>query len=314
MSGESNADVYASFGVNSAVMTGSNVEEHEQNMLALNVDARDGDDSIELVETNDDPYGSPTDPFAEEGAEDDEGRVQVRISTDGDEQSEEFSGEEIPEGFTEVEEEQTSEEFTAIGATPESLTSASEQLGQHETGFQEMVQQASERGLPQESIARIEAEYAEDGISEESYKELAEAGYSKAFVDSYIKGQEALIQGYMTEVQSLVGGEERFASLVQHLEATNVEAADTLFKALETRDMSTLKAILNLAGESHSRKFGKPAPRTLTARAKQSKPAAPAKSGFATQAEMVKAMSDSRYRTDSAYRREVEQRIIDSEF
>lgn len=43
---ESNADVYASFGVNSAVMSGGSVEEHEQNMLALDVAARDGDDAI----------------------------------------------------------------------------------------------------------------------------------------------------------------------------------------------------------------------------------------------------------------------------
>ena len=46
---ESNADVYASFGVNSAVMSGGSVEEHEQNMLALDVAARDGDDAIELA-------------------------------------------------------------------------------------------------------------------------------------------------------------------------------------------------------------------------------------------------------------------------
>ena len=312
MAGESNADVYASFGANSAVMTGSTQEEHEQNMLALDVAARDGDDSIELAETdNDDPYSAGVDKFAD--PDDDNGRIQVRVSAEG-EQLEVDPAEEIPEGFSEVQDEESSVEFTPVGETPESLSEASDQLAQHETGFQEMVQQASERGLSEDSIARIEAEYAEDGISEESYKELAEAGYSKAFVDSYIKGQEALIEGYVAEVKGLVGGEERFNSLVQHLEATNVEAADTLFKALETRDMSTLKAILNLAGESHARKFGKPSTRSVTARATQAKPAATAKNGFETQAEMVKAMSDSRYRTDSAYRREVEQRIIDSSF
>ena len=46
MAGESNADVYASFGVNSAVLTGSTPEEHQENMLALDVAARDGDDAI----------------------------------------------------------------------------------------------------------------------------------------------------------------------------------------------------------------------------------------------------------------------------
>ena len=58
MAGESNADVYASFGVNSAVLTGSTPEEHQENMLALDVAARDGDDAIELNTNSDDPYGS----------------------------------------------------------------------------------------------------------------------------------------------------------------------------------------------------------------------------------------------------------------
>ena len=313
MSGESNADVYASFGVNSAVMTGESPQEHEQNMLGLNVAARDGDDSIELVEDTEqgpvDLYAADVDKFADPDALDDgQGRMQVRVNSEGNEEVE-VTSEDVPEV-----EQTEAEEFAPIVDTPSELVDASEQLQQHELGFQEMVEQASERGLSAEAVARIEAEYAEDGISEESYAELAAAGYSKAFVDSYIKGQEALIQTYVAQVQSLAGGEERFNSLVQHLEATNVEAADALFEALESRNMPTLKALLNLAGESHARKFGKAASRSITARATQAKPASPVKNGFATQAEMVKAMSDSRYRTDTAYRREVEQRIIDSDF
>lgn len=58
-----------------------------------------------------------------------------------------------------------------------------EQLSQHAEGFQEIVNQAFERGVSEESIARIQEEYEGDGISEKSYKELAEAGYSKSFID-----------------------------------------------------------------------------------------------------------------------------------
>ncbi|WP_236452138.1 hypothetical protein, partial [Escherichia coli] len=93
MAGESNADVYASFGVNSAVMTGSTPEEHQENMLALDVAARDGDDAIELNTNSDDPYGSDVDPFGEP----EEGRMQVRISADGDDPEESTEGEEAEE-------------------------------------------------------------------------------------------------------------------------------------------------------------------------------------------------------------------------
>lgn len=313
MAGESNADVYASFGVNSAVMTGGSIEEHEQNMLALDVAARDGDDAIELGEDSSDPYGSDADPF---GSEDEEGRVQVRISTDPSEP--EVETEEAEEGAEpeDAEGDQPDEEFKPIGDTPKDINEASDQLAEHEEGFNEMVSQAVERGLSEDSVARIQQEYSEDDqLSDESYAELKAAGYSKVFVDAYIRGQEALVNQYVDKVMDFVGGRERFQQVYTHMQTNDPSSAESLMKAFEARDVGTMKTILNLAGKSRDKTFGKPAARTLTTRATQSKPAVAAKAeGFASQGEMIKAMSDPRYRTDSAYRREVEQKVIDSKF
>lgn len=80
------------------------------------------------------------------------------------------------------------------------------------------------------------------------------------------------------------------------------------------RDLATIKAIINLAGESYTKKFGKPANRSVTKRATPVKPVARQKEGFTNQAEMIKAMSDPRYRSDAAYRQMVEQKVIDSSF
>ena len=299
---ESNADVYASFGVNNAVMTGSTPTEHEQNMLSLDVAARDGDDAIVLSEEpsyhNDDPYAAGKDPFANE--EDDEGRIQVRISEDGKE--------------AEFDTGSDNAEFEPLGDTPEELSQVTEQLGQHEEGFQAMVEQAVERGLSAESVTRIYEEYEADGISEKSYAELEAAGYSRAFVDSYISGQEALVDQYVNQVVAFAGGKERFSAIHTHLEATNPAAAESLETAMMNRDLATVKAIINLAGESYTKKFGKPANRSVTKRATQVKPVARQKEGFTNQAEMIKAMSDPRYRSDAAYRQMVEQKVIDSSF
>lgn len=317
MAGESNADVYASFGVSSAVMTGGSVEEHEQNMLALDVAARDGDDAIELeVPQNDDPYGNP-DPFA---SEEDEDRMQVRISADPSDSEEEVvetEGEQEVEAEGEEEEitEGEPEEFKPIGETPKDISDASAMLEEHEAGFNDMVATATERGLAAESIERIQQEYQNDeGLSEASYKELAEAGYSKAFVDAYIRGQEALVNQYVDKVMDFVGGRERFQQVYTHMQTNDPESAESLMRAFESRDVGTMKTILNLAGKSRDKTFGKKAVRTLTKVATQSKPVARKSTGFETQAEMIKAMSDSRYRTDAAYRREVEQKVIDSKF
>lgn len=301
---ESNADVYASFGVNSAVMSGGSVSEHEQNMLSLDVAARDGDDAIEIVEEDReerDLYDN-TDPF---GQEDDEGRVQVRIG-DGEDPMVEDASEEVVEG---------DEEFTPLSDIPEELTTASAQLEEHEQGLQDMIESAISRGLSPEAIERIQNEYeTEDGISEKSYEELASVGYTRAFIDSFVRGQEALVDAYVAGVKEYAGGPEKFASMMTHLETTNPEAAESLMAALEHRDLGTVKAIINLAGASRAKTFGVKPSRSVTNRAIPAKPQAPKAEGFASRAEMVKAMSDPRYRHDSAYRREVEQKVINSPF
>lgn len=317
MAGESNADVYASFGVNSAVLTGSTPEEHQENMLALDVAARDGDDAIELNTNNDDPYGSDVDPFGEQ----DEGRMQVRIAadgsddTEGDEPDSEEQQDDTEENQTEGATEGEPEEFKPIGETPADINEASQQLEEHEAGFNDMVATAIERGLSQDAVTRIQQEYQnEDSLSDESYKELAEAGYSKAFVDAYIRGQEALVNQYVDKVMDFVGGRERFQQVYGHMQTNNPEGAEALIKAFESRDVATMKTILNLAGQSRDKTFGKKAERTITKRATPAKPVARKAEGFESQAEMIKAMSDPRYRSDSKYRREVEQKVIDSKF
>lgn len=317
MAGESNADVYASFGVNSAVLTGSTPEEHQENMLALDVAARDGDDAIELNTNNDDPYGSDVDPFGEQ----DEGRMQVRISADGSDGTEgdEPDGEEQQDDPENQPEEVTDdgepEEFKPIGETPADINEASQQLEEHEAGFNDMVATAIERGLSQDAVTRIQQEYQnEDSLSEESYRELAEAGYSKAFIDAYIRGQEALVNQYVDKVMDFVGGRERFQQVYSHMQTNNPEGAEALIKAFESRDVATMKTILNLAGQSRDKTFGKKAERSIAKRATPAKPVARKAEGFESQAEMIKAMSDPRYRTDSKYRREVEQKVIDSKF
>lgn len=301
---ESNADVYASFGVNSAVMSGGSVSEHEQNMLSLDVAARDGDDAIELVEEEErgerDLYDN-TDPF---GQEDDEGRIQVRIGEDGsDAEGEDFVGEETSE-----------DDFEPLADVPEDLASASEQLEQHEQGLEEMIETAMERGLSAESVARIQEEYEADGISEKSYQELEAVGYSRAFIDSYVRGQEALVDSYVASVKEYAGGADKFDALYAHLETTNPEAAESLMNALEARDLGTVKAIINLAGASRTKTYGRKPTRSVTQRAIPAKAQAPKAEGFESRAEMIKAMSDPRYRTDAKYRREVEQKVINSPF
>lgn len=319
---ESNADVYAQFGVNNSVVTSGSVSEHEQNMLSLNVAARDGDDAIELAEvepvdpTSDDPYAGLTDKFASE--EDDNGYMQIRVGQDTITSEDELAqeGDENADNVEESEADSGKEavEFEALGETPEDLTKAATSLNSHEQGFQSMVEKAVADGLPAESIQRMYDEYKEGGLSEESYAELAKVNFTREFIDSYIQGQEALIDQYASSMVEYVGGNEKFAALMQHLQATDMTAFNSLDEALETRNIDLAKSLLNLAGQSYNLKFGKAAKRSVTKRAVQTKVTAPKVQGFTSQAEMIKAMSDKRYRDDAAYRHEVEQKVAYSRF
>lgn len=319
---ESNADVYAQFGVNNSVVTSGSVSEHEQNMLSLNVAARDGDDAIELAEvepvdpTSDDPYAGLTDKFASE--EDDNGYMQIRVGQDTITSEDELA-QESDENADNVEESEADSgkeavEFEALGETPEDLTKAATSLNSHEQGFQSMVEKAVADGLPAESIQRMYDEYKAGGLSEESYAELAKVNFTREFIDSYIQGQEALIDQYASSMVEYVGGNEKFAALMQHLQATDMTAFNSLDEALETRNIDLAKSLLNLAGQSYNLKFGKAAKRSVTKRAVQTKVTAPKVQGFTSQAEMIKAMSDKRYRDDAAYRHEVEQKVAYSRF
>lgn len=287
------SDIYAEFGVNNAVISSDNIEEHEQAMLAKPIEVRDGDDRIEAVESDESTSEEETEGQAQE--------VELSESDESDE-----SGD--TEGETE------GAPFQPVGEPSEELVQSSARIAEHEGAFTDMVDTAIERGLSAESVARIQQEYAEDGLTEKSYQELAAAGYSKNFVDSYLRGQEALVEQYVAGVIAFAGGQQNFDALYTHLQTNSPDSAEALVAAMENRDLKTVKAIINLAAGSRSKTFGKPAARSVTKRGIPAAAVAVKTEGFSSSAQMIKAMSDPRYATDAEYRRSVEQKVAASSF
>ncbi|WYW04236.1 head assembly [Pseudomonas phage vB_PpuP-Kallioja] len=292
MSNESQADVYAHFGVNSAVMTTTNITEHEQNMLALPVSVRDGDDSIEMS----------SEPQEGEGSE-------IELET-GEDNSQEL---ELDEEGTE--EGADSDEFTPLGEPDADLVAASEAVDEYADGFTQMRAQAIKAGLPQEVADQIEVEYETDNkLSEASLKALEKVGYSRGFVKSFISGQEALATTYVAQIQEYAGGPEKFKDIVAHMSANSPDAVEALEDAIQNQDLKAIKTLINLGMASRTKKFGKTPERSVTKRAPASAPQQSRKGpeGYSSQREMVKAMSDARYGTDPQYRAEVEAKVLRS--
>lgn len=280
--------VYAEFGVSPNAITGSveDLNEHQQAMLEKDVAVRDGDDAITFKQL--------------------EAEQEVEVEAEEPEVD--------PEAEDEEAEGQDSE-FVELGDTPADLTDAVEALSDNEEAFDDMVASAVEAGkVTAEEITKIKAEYAAEGkLSESSYEKLAEAGYSKRFIDSFIRGQEAMAEQYAAGVVRYAGGSEQFNRILSHLESTDKSTKEALESAILRKDLVTTKAILNLAGRTLGKARGVAPARTITA---QGKPAVAAPkvetAGFSSKADMVKAMSDPRYLRDAKYTMDVRAKVAAS--
>lgn len=309
---------YAAFGVHNAVLSSDTIEEHKQNMLDADVSVRDGDDEIQLTrepEVHDDAGVVVTDLVEDElGTED---KLEVKI-TDGefDEAVDDPDAEESEATDAETDAE-SDQEFTPLGEIPDELTATSKQISEHAEGFKSMKESAIKAGLPVDVAAAIEAEYEGDGeLSEASLKALEDAGYGRAFVQSYIRGQESLAEQYVARVMDFAGGKDKFNVVIGHLQANSPESVEALEDAIQRQDIKAVKSIVNLAMASQVKKFGTKPARSVTAKAPASaaKPSAPKVEGFKNSDEMVKAMGDRRYQTDPAYRNSVRDKVARSNF
>ncbi|WKV24233.1 capsid assembly scaffolding protein [Pectobacterium phage LET1] len=288
--------VYAEFGVSSNAITGSveDLTEHQQAMLQKDVAVRDGDDSITFKQLEDAENNNGTNanlsPAPEEDPEVDQPEED---STEGQEEP----------------------DFVELGDTPPELTESVQALTDNEAAFEDMVSAAVESGkVTADDIAAIKAEYAKDGkLSDASFTKLQEAGYTKRFVESFIRGQEAMAEQYAAGIVRFSGGAEQFNRVLSHLQTNDPSTKEALESAIMRKDVATAKAILNLAGKTMGKAVGIKPARTITT---QGKPAAAAPAvkteGFDSKADMVKAMSDPRYLRDAKYTMDVRAKVAAS--
>lgn len=142
---------------------------------------------------------------------------------------------------------------------------------------------------------------------------MQEAGYTKRFVDSFVRGQEALAEQYAAGVVRYAGGAEQFNRILSHLESNDPSTREALEAAIVRKDIATTKALLNLAGKTLGKAVGVKPQRTITTQAKPVvAPKAPQTEAFSSKADMIKAMSDPRYLRDAKYTMEVRAKVAAS--
>jgi hypothetical protein len=193
--------------------------------------------------------------------------------------------------------------------TPEQLAEA--YLASKKTG-EESQDSKQPQATPDEaaSVAKI-SKYSEEffktgSLSDKSYKELTELGYPKSVVDQFIAGQKAVLAAEESQVFASVGGKESYDSLIQWAGANlSKEEVDAYNQSVESGNMSQVMfAVKGL--QARYANANKTEPKLLGGSGRTA-PAA-----FTSVAQVVAAMSDPKYKTDPAYRAEVERKIANS--
>lgn len=187
--------------------------------------------------------------------------------------------------------------------TPKAEGDASKQ------GEQPPTEQVVIPGLKQEQTTKYWTELTQGGkLSEDSYGELAKAGYPKNVVDAYIRGiqaEQAQGQTEAAELKKLAGGEDGYAAMSEWMVA-NLDAAE-LQEYNETVS-SGKKAAIKFAVQSMHARYKEAVgaePNLLSGRGNE-----PARGDvFHNQREVTDAMKDPRYKKSEAYRREVAEKI-----
>ena len=161
---------------------------------------------------------------------------------------------------------------------------------------------------PQEISQRF---VEEDGISEDDYAKLGEAGFSRQIIDTYLDG---LRGGYgeaddipakqIQDIKDSIGGDEAYEQMKKWASSNLSPAEIKSFENLtETADAPAIKMAVQGLYTQYQNAMGVE-PSLVTGRASQSGP-----TPFRSTAEVVTAMSDPRYGKDVSYTEDVQRRL-----
>lgn len=163
----------------------------------------------------------------------------------------------------------------------------------------------TQAGLNLEAYSK---EYAETGaLSEESISKLAASGIPEPIIRNYLEGIGALADRQSQQIYGLVGGETQYNSMLEwaseNLEEGEIEAFNSI---MEQGNSASMQMAVRGLQARYTQTVGQPS------KLIQGETTGPSGGAFRSIAEVTAAMRDPRYATDPAYRKEVENRLQNS--
>ena len=214
---------------------------------------------------------------------------------DTDIQSSEDRPEWLPEKF------KSAEDMARAYAELEKKQSSPQQ--QEETPQENTTEEAPQEGL---SLEKFYDEWVGEGsLSDDSYKELENAGLPRELVDGYIEGQKALSDQSIGKMYDSVGGEDNYKELMEWASNNLNEADQNAFN--DTIDNGSQQQ-MDMALQGLMAKAGIVGTDTNT-QILQGETNLSNNDVFSSVAQVTEAMSDPRYEKDPAFRKSVEDKI-----
>lgn len=153
----------------------------------------------------------------------------------------------------------------------------------------------------QSAIDNAMAAFEADGeLADEHYESLAAAGIARETVDAYIQNQQAAT----LLAHTAAGGAEEYAAMTAWAAKALTPAEVAEFNAAVAAPSNEMVAAIQGLRSRYEAQSSTEPPLESGQRAPGGN------AGFASKAEMTAAMSDPRYKTDPAYRAEVERKLI----
>lgn len=166
--------------------------------------------------------------------------------------------------------------------------------------------EGAEGGLvSQDELQDFTQQVLQDGdISEDAYADLESRGLPRDLVEAYVAGQKALMTEQQSSLLESVGGRESYEALTAWAAENLSEAEQDAYNtAMDTNDVETVKMNIQGLFARYQQAEGRP---NLIAGEVGSTGAS---TSFRSWAEVTKAMKDTRYRNDPAYRADVTNRL-----
>ena len=164
--------------------------------------------------------------------------------------------------------------------------------------------------LTQEDMDGYATKWSEQGqqFTEEQYKELEGSGLPRIMVDRYVEGQKAVVEAQATELFSDVGGVESYKEMAQWASSNWSEAEIQAFDHALSQGMQPAKLAVQGLKSKYEAINGSPS------KLVQGGQPASGSGAYQSSAEVTRAMSNPLYKTDPAYRNEVQRKLSHSNF